>query len=257
MSLHTRQYHVPKKWKPWVASFWSLRSDTVSTYRIFSDLFFELAYVKSGSVRWKRPEGNFESSRRFLLGNFTAYLDLEFLSPDTQVLFVKLYPWTVSSFFHNPVSDFINDAVDFEDIGLLTLEIDEQRTTEAFFNSMMDELSLRWQGENIRSLKSMYIENLTGELSRGGHSIRHRELLFKKHFGIPSQSLQKLYRNRCAVEGLFQMEEGRLFDLAVDLGYYDQSHFNHEMKQYAGMPPSLIRKGMRTGNGIINVKSLF
>jgi AraC-like DNA-binding protein len=67
---------------------------------------------------------------------------------------------------------------------------------------------------------------------------KHLGALFDRHVGLTPKTYARMFRFRRIVE---QVQAGELLDwseLAMSCGYYDQAHFNHEFRTFAGMTPS-------------------
>ena len=79
---------------------------------------------------------------------------------------------------------------------------------------------------------------------------RTLQRLFKNNIGISPKRFCKLARFQKALEKLNRAHPNRLGPLAYDLGYFDQAHFIHDVKQLSGKTPtelaSLDRSEMAT-----------
>jgi AraC-like DNA-binding protein len=65
---------------------------------------------------------------------------------------------------------------------------------------------------------------------------------FKQDVGVAPKQLCRLLRFERAVEALHAGGE-RWVDVAVESGFYDQAHFNHEFREFAGITPGEYRAG--------------
>jgi AraC-like DNA-binding protein len=75
------------------------------------------------------------------------------------------------------------------------------------------------------------------ELARdAGYSHKHVVELFGREVGLAPKTLARVHRFQHALSAL---RDGTrpLVDIALDCGYYDQSHLVHDCRQFAGMPP--------------------
>ncbi len=88
----------------------------------------------------------------------------------------------------------------------------------------------------IRSAGSISVEQLAEET---GYTSRYIDKCFRSETGLSPKQLAKIMRFQAAVSALNQNQHvGRsLTDIAVDLGYFDQSHFVHDFKNYTGLTP--------------------
>lgn len=77
-----------------------------------------------------------------------------------------------------------------------------------------------------------------GELARlAGCSPRHLRRLFGDYLGISPQAFLRIFRFYQALRLLKTGDFENLATLALESGYYDQAHFTHDFKLYAGEAP--------------------
>ena len=70
-----------------------------------------------------------------------------------------------------------------------------------------------------------------------GISNRHLDRLFRQHLGIRPKTFAQITRFQTAI-GMLKSHPGcTLAEVAARCGYYDQSHFAHECRRFAGAPP--------------------
>jgi|WetSurMetagenome_2_1015567.scaffolds.fasta_scaffold185651_2 transcriptional regulator GlxA family with amidase domain len=68
-------------------------------------------------------------------------------------------------------------------------------------------------------------------------SSRHLERKFREYSGMPPKLYSRIARFQRAVRSYGSTTHGSLTSLALDCGYYDQSHFIHEFKTFSGYSP--------------------
>ncbi|WP_417067058.1 helix-turn-helix domain-containing protein [Niveibacterium terrae] len=69
-------------------------------------------------------------------------------------------------------------------------------------------------------------------------SRRHFERLFKQELGCTPKSFLRTARFHQTVRDLFLAPDSEILGLALDHGYYDQSHFIHEFSAFVGERPT-------------------
>lgn len=69
-------------------------------------------------------------------------------------------------------------------------------------------------------------------------SRRHFERLFKQELGCTPKSFLRTARFHQTVRDLFLASDREILGLALDHGYYDQSHFIHEFSAFVGERPT-------------------
>jgi AraC-like DNA-binding protein len=86
------------------------------------------------------------------------------------------------------------------------------------------------------------IEDLCRSL---GVSRKHLRELFHAHIGLAPKVYARMFRFRRIVDLLQSGGQCDWSQLAMSCGYYDQAHFNHEFREFAGMTP---REFARSGS---------
>lgn len=80
---------------------------------------------------------------------------------------------------------------------------------------------------------SLRIEDLSTELNMSSATLRN---LFREHVGLSPKEYTRILRIKQALATKSTNEES-LAALAIDLGFYDQAHFNHDFKSAIGLSP--------------------
>jgi AraC-like DNA-binding protein len=70
-----------------------------------------------------------------------------------------------------------------------------------------------------------------------GLSSRHFKELFLRQTGLTPKAFQRVRRFQNALKTLHCRQSDDLADLAATCGYYDQSHFIHDFKNFSGVTP--------------------
>jgi AraC-like DNA-binding protein len=69
-------------------------------------------------------------------------------------------------------------------------------------------------------------------------SQKHLITQFREHIGLAPKMFARVMRFGRAVERLRRRGHGSLTELALDCGYYDQSHFDRDFRAFAGVNPT-------------------
>jgi AraC-like DNA-binding protein len=72
---------------------------------------------------------------------------------------------------------------------------------------------------------------------RVGLSSRRLMELFRKQTGLTPKAFQRVRRFQHVLQSLRRQSDGNWAALAMDCGYYDQAHFIHDFRAFAGMTP--------------------
>ena len=86
----------------------------------------------------------------------------------------------------------------------------------------------------MRSSGNITMDQLAEEI---GYTARYINKCFRSEVGLSPKQLAKIFRFQATVQALNHRSNQALTEVAVDLGYYDQSHFIHEFKTFSGMTP--------------------
>jgi len=71
-----------------------------------------------------------------------------------------------------------------------------------------------------------------------GYSERHVGRLFREHVGVAPKRFARLVRLQRLIDAISGAPPSSWAELAVDLGFYDQSHLAREVRDLAGMTPT-------------------
>jgi AraC-like DNA-binding protein len=77
---------------------------------------------------------------------------------------------------------------------------------------------------------------------RAAVSERTLQRLFRRYVGVSACWTIKRYRTYEALSHLAHARDGRLAELAQRLGYFDQAHFNRDLRLRTGRAPAVYRK---------------
>nr|APZ78741.1 AraC family transcriptional regulator [Myxococcus fulvus HW-1] len=200
---------------------------------------------RDSSVAARHPDG------------FVAGLDDSFSLTETtgvmRGLQVNFTPLGARRFFGVPLKELARRVVGLGDVlgpeaSRLTEQLHEAPGWAARF-ALLDRFLLKriqaaraitacvpWAWERLlASGGAVEIGALAEEL---GYSQKHLIACFNEELGLPPKLLSRLLRFGQVIEklkaGTFQ---GSWAELALAQGYYDQSHFNRDFRQFAGLTP--------------------
>ncbi|MGH8177442.1 MAG: helix-turn-helix domain-containing protein [Steroidobacter sp.] len=101
----------------------------------------------------------------------------------------------------------------------------------------------------LRSIGADRIESICRSLRV---SRKHLGALFDAHIGLSPKAYARMFRFRRVVD---LVQSGRRLDwsqVAMSCGYYDQSHFNREFREFTGMTPGeFVRAGSVDGLTVV------
>lgn len=247
--------------KGFVRSFWELEYNGEGPYihRQLPDGCCELLFNFRGTFHEIADDGKL--SQIFSAGLQAPSDQMKrFVVSNTYGLFgVYLYPYTVSMLFGVPAMELKNTRVDL--ISLMGSEgrdletkIATAATTESRIATLSDFILHQIQKSKcklhnidaaIQKINHSYgnfnVGRLADELNT---SVRQFERRFKELSGFRPKEYGKIFRFRSAIEALSKTTS--LAAVALDFGYYDQSHFSNDFKLLSGFTPA--EYAHQTGN---------
>lgn len=181
--------------------------------------------------------------------------------PNASMLVVRFRPGGSFPIFQIPVDALANTVVDAEQIFGAEIHDLRERMQEAHGPHAIIEAAGKWLMRRAANLSDPAIavsqkiaelihQNPTlGKLSEieesSGYSQKQFIHLFKKHVGMSPKQYQRVARFNHVLQEIEQQQSVNWTTLSLDTGFYDQSHFNHEFKQFSGLNPSqyLMERG--------------
>ncbi|MFC2117540.1 DUF6597 domain-containing transcriptional factor [Bacteroidota bacterium] len=198
----------------------------------------------------KKKSNEYIESSLVICGQQTGYYDLS-LSGKTGMILIIFKPHGIKPFFNLPINDLQNKNLSMSDL----IKNEAIELEEKLFNSknnkqriiqlekfLIKRLSTDNDSERIEHAIKL-IENSKGllkskvvaqELCLG---IKQFERIFSKHVGLNPKKFASVIRFQNVIRMKMNNENANMYQLAFDNGYYDQSHFIHDIKNITGLSP--------------------
>lgn len=217
----------------------------------YPELFFSLKNkVEAGLV----GEKSIAFPKTGVMGQLTGML-LSNNTPGSQVLYVKMYPWTPHLLFRTPLWH-LNDQ--FLELEALTCDpcfrnlardvhaCESVAEAAMLIDSFLLKKLLHLANENpflrhaihqiFTRSGAMNVDCLTGHIHA---SRRYVEKLFKNAIGVSPKRYARLIRvKKASILMLDKKFSGNISSIASSLEYYDQSHFLKDFKSVTGQTPT-------------------
>ena len=167
-----------------------------------------------------------------------------------------------------PIEDMTNGAFAAEDIfGGFARELTERlydaESWEARFECLDRALTARlresqevpasvlcaWQ----RLMASSGRASIASIVREVGWSQRHFISQFRHEIGVSPKVFARMLRFGRVVRDLRAGRTGDLADIALESGYWDQSHLNRDARQFAGVTPGQLRASLLPDGGGFNI----
>lgn len=216
---------------------WDLRGKDPFRQDVLSHPSVHLVFERNNTKIWG-----------VVTGKFTRVL-----KDKGQVLGVKFHPGAFYPFLQQPVASFKDDALPFNAVfdddleqlegRLLCSERDESMVelVEAFMRQYLPEHDPKTveAGRMVECIMNEKTILKVDDLAeRFNYSKRTLQRLFRQYVGVSPKWVIQRYRLHEAAERMAAGEAGNWLQLALDLGYFDQSHFIRDFKAIVGVSPA-------------------
>lgn len=205
----------------------------------------------------KKNSSKYIESNLVICGQQTNYYDLS-LSGKTGMILIVFRPHGVKSFFNFPITELlnenlslqelaINEAVELEDKLFNSLN-NEQRVIH-LENFLIKRLITYGEGFSVHNNEFERVEHAIKIIENSKEKIKAQDIAhevclgikqfertFSKYVGINPKKFASIIRFQNVIQ-INSKDKRNLSQIAVDNGYYDQSHFIHDFKSLTGLTP--------------------
>ncbi len=157
-----------------------------------------------------------------------------------------------------PLSELTNQAVSVRDLLPRTHRSFTERLVElpswaARFDLVEDLFEARLArheldlGGEVVAWAARHIEASGGAIAARsladelGYSHKHMIRLFRQHIGVAPKLYARIVRFDRLMTRLRSGDQSRWSELALDLGYFDQSHLSRDVRRFSGLTPTRLR----------------
>ena len=167
-------------------------------------------------------------------------------------------------FLGRPLAELTNRGVALEDIfgstaRRLTAALQDAPTWESRFDLLDREIGTRLTAATRpssevlctwkRIVESGGLVTIRSLVDETGWSQRHLISQFREHIGLAPKMFARVMRFGRAVDRLRRRGQSSLTELALDCGYYDQSHFDRDFRAFAGVTPTELLQTLGSHGG--------
>lgn len=239
----------------YVRFFWSLEAhvDAMDSFvhRALPDNCVELIFYCKGTLAISSVDGDEGST--FTSGVFgQAQKFRQFKTNSSFHLFgVYLYPYSSKLLFNLPAHHLLNEKIDTETLWglngkmleeqIMLADTDDQRVQRAS-NFLLARIKMIANHDQVfvRNIKSVVDKDSILSIPSFAHhcnlSRRQFERKFKEFAGFSPKDFFNVIRFKNVLKEIDQRRKP-LAQIAIDAGYYDQSHFTNEFKKFSGYSP--------------------
>ncbi len=185
-----------------------------------------------------------------ICGQQTSHYDL-LLAGNTGMIVILFKPFGVKPFFNFPITELKDENLSLQDL----IKIEASELEDKLYNSkdtkqriayienfFFRKLFLDKDFERVehavkiieKANGQVKIELVAQEVCLG---IKQFERVFSKHIGLNPKKFTNIIRFQNVIQMKRKCNDANLYQLAFDNGYYDQSHFIHDFKNFSGLAP--------------------
>jgi AraC-like DNA-binding protein len=210
--------------------------------------FAKLVFHYKGNFDEKCPSGEIRKS--FLSGiQGQSKIYTQFTSvQDIGIFGVEFYPYAIPLLFNIPATELTNQYIDLKTfLGNIGESLEEKIFLAQYTAQRVDILSHFLQSV-LKPVKKNYIIEAIRQLNESKGNInldlfvkqfplsqRQFERLFKDSVGFSPKSYLRILKFESTLSKFYSTDS--FTDLALDAGYFDQAHFNHDFKEFTGLHP--------------------
>lgn len=169
-----------------------------------------------------------------------------------------LHPLTPYYLFHIKGNRFVNEWIALEknvDFDWTTLSAELKSCAQpieriALLAAMLTELekhrlpAISWLDNCIATIyQKKGVVSVNEMVASSGLSSRHFSRVFREIVGVPPKYFCKVVQLNGLFEAINSSDNDKILQLALEYGYYDQSHFIHDFKKLIGDSPQRFLMG--------------
>lgn len=239
----------------YVKYYWTLedvRDSSLARERIFPDGCMELIFHYGDPFsKYYNENATLKQPRSFIHGQLHSFMDVQ-ANGKIGLFSIRFMPQGLHSFLKMSADDLTDHAVPVQEIwgndGLLLEEkIMEAKSTRQRIQIVEDfllrHLIVRRSGNDeinycvrtiLNSTELIAIEKLSSEVNMGR---RHLERKFIDAVGLSPKLFARISRFQSVLNLIEKNKTSSLTTIAYATGFYDQSHFIKDFKEFTGLNP--------------------
>ena len=263
MAIRYREFAVHEALAPYVRLIWLLECDGPALFggpeRIVADGVVEAIfhYRTPFTMRFADAEAT-RQPVSLLVSQTRRFVEIEPAGAGGFVA-VRFHPWGAHQFLPVAVRDVADRATPADEvwrrpdvreveerIGTAATDAERVDALQEFLLRRLDTYRKPDVSDLVRALwrtpPPVRIDRIAESLGIGQ---RRLERTFETSLGMTPKHLTRLARFLRACRSLREAPDARLTGVAYDAGFYDQAHFIHEFRSFAGMTPGAFAANAR------------
>jgi AraC-like DNA-binding protein len=189
-----------------------------------------------------------EQPSRMLVGQMDHHVTVR-ATGTVDVVGVRFHPSGAHPLLRFPMAELANELVPLEDVVCLPARLGSDSSTEERKRALDAILSERFGNAAapdpdferavssiVRAEGRISVDDLAAGMGVGPRQLERR---FRERVGLGPKRFAKVLRFQSVFRSGF-LDERSWAELALDCGYYDQSHFIRDFKSFTGRSPSIL-----------------
>lgn len=239
---------------PYVRYFWVLEGeaspDTPYVHRSMADGCAELVFHYQGTFDELFPDRVEQSFDAGLAGQSTRFRRFQ-IEKNFGIFGVYFFPYAIPELFSIGGGEIVNQMLDLktvlgkqgeelhERMALSTDNTERLKVVSTFLEAKIRR-SVRGSNPMHHAIRHLVNTNGQGSVSKLAEdtfqSTRQFQRNFKHLSGFTPKTFLRIIRFQHAI-GQYHQKEKSLSTIALDCGYYDQSHFIQDFRSFSGLTP--------------------
>jgi AraC-like DNA-binding protein len=242
---------------PFIKQYWMVRNQLPSgdsyIQRIVPNGLMELSFYLGSKPKFIKNGNQHVLDNSLLTGQLLNFFDVE-ISDTLDLFSISFQPQGAMRLFDLPLNELINETISYKSIfGSAISAIEERLFYADTFEDrvkvieyfLYEKLVKKHDYTDLQRIDScvMMINNSHGNIrvedlaSETCLSRKQFERVFLKSVGISPKQFLRVVRFQNAIYQKQLNAKQSLTNLALDCGYYDQSHMINDFKSLSGTPP--------------------
>lgn len=263
MSVRYYTMEPPASLKDYIRFFWVLESDKPCyTHRSVADVSPEMVFHYKGAFDELLEDGREERSFTAGIHGQTTRIHRFHINEAFGIFGIYLFPNALQVLFDIPSIELTGSFVELNHLSgaagtVLTEQMmlakDNKRRYDlacAFFHRRLRQPSVP---ESVIASSVQFIiktggrERVKDVAEKFCLSERQFERRFSQYAGLPPKTFSSVVKFSRAYSEYNNRSEKTLTQVALDCGYYDQSHFIRDFKKFSGLNPKVFFSGKADG----------
>ena len=193
-------------------------------------------------------KGNKYQTKSYLAGPKTTFFRLQ-MSYIRRAITIQLKPYSLPYLFNIPASEFYDEIVSLDDFApklasaieeLIASDLTSIDVCKRIEDVLLLNLNQEKEDNRVSNALGLIVQsggniNISDLSDKVNISQRRLQQLFQYNFGLSAKSYSRIVKMQYHT---FQILKGKDLDEIIPDGYYDQSHYIHELKKQTGLLPN-------------------